>query len=97
MDGQLPEDEKNRRLNYVNDLQRGIALEINKNLVGKRFSILLDGFAPRGEDTLQGRTDTDKVVLLRGGWAEDLGRFALVEISEADHWCLHGNLVRFLD
>ena len=97
MDGQLPEEEKNRRLNYVNDLQRGIALEINKSLVGKRFSILLDGFAPRGEDTLQGRTDTDKVVLLRGGRGEDLGRFALVEISEADHWCLHGSLIRFLD
>lgn len=97
MKEQLPEEEKNRRLNVINAIQRDIALDINRRLIGKRFGILLDGPAPKGRNAFQGRTDTDKVVILRDVCEADLGRFALAEIVDADHWCLHGELVRFLD
>jgi len=54
--------------------------------------VLLDDVAPRGEELLQGRTPSDKVVLVEGG--EDmLGRFVPVEITRADNWCLSGRIV----
>ncbi len=41
---------------------------------------------------MQGRTPSDKVVLVEGG--EDmLGRFVPVEITRADNWCLSGRIV----
>jgi tRNA-2-methylthio-N6-dimethylallyladenosine synthase len=92
MTGQIPEETKRERLCAVNALQSEIALEINKGLVGKECEILLDGFAPKGEGLLQGRTVTDKVVIVPGG-ANCLGKFALVKLVRAEHWCLHGEIL----
>ena len=92
MPGALPQEVRMERLNRVNKLQDHIALSINGALVGRRYRILVDGAAPRGEGLLQGRTPTDKVVLFQG--AKDLlGRFVAVEIVSAESWCLKGTLV----
>jgi tRNA-2-methylthio-N6-dimethylallyladenosine synthase len=92
MPGALPQETRMERLNRVNELQNHIALSINRTLVGRRFRILVDGSAPRGEGLLQGRTPTDKVVLFQG--TEDLlGRFVSVEIDSAESWCLKGTLI----
>jgi tRNA-2-methylthio-N6-dimethylallyladenosine synthase len=80
------------RLNGVNILQSRIAREINESLVGSFFPVLLDDFAPRGDGLLQGRTPSDKVVLVEAG-EEMLGRFVRVEITRADNWCLSGRIV----
>ncbi|HOK19769.1 MAG TPA: tRNA (N6-isopentenyl adenosine(37)-C2)-methylthiotransferase MiaB [Thermosynergistes sp.] len=92
MAGQVSEETKRERLCAVNALQSEIALEINKGLVGKECEILLDGFAPKGEGLLQGRTATDKVVIVPGD-ATCLGKFALVKFVRAEHWCLHGEIL----
>ncbi|HPI97334.1 MAG TPA: tRNA (N6-isopentenyl adenosine(37)-C2)-methylthiotransferase MiaB [Synergistales bacterium] len=95
MDCQLDEIEKKRRLNLVNQLQSGISYDINRSLLGREYSILVDGPAPKGEGLLQGRTPTDKVVIFPG--PEDLlGRFIRVSIEEAEHWCLHGQYLETL-
>jgi tRNA-2-methylthio-N6-dimethylallyladenosine synthase len=92
MPGALPQEVRMERLNRVNKLQDHIALSINRTLVGRRYWILVDGVAPRGEGLLQGRTPTDKVVLFPG--AKDLlGCFAAVEIASAESWCLKGIIV----
>lgn len=96
MEDQLPREEKMRRLNMVNDLQSDIAFEINKKLVGNKYTILVDDHAPKGESLFQGRTPSDKVII----FAADnccLGRFVEVEITKAEHWCLHGKILRFVD
>lgn len=90
MDGQIPADVKNYRLNKVNDLQKEIAYSINEKLVGRTYEVLVDGKAPKG-DLLQGRTVTDKVVLFTGT-PELKGRFVTVKITSADSWSLKGNL-----
>ncbi|MPM17168.1 tRNA-2-methylthio-N(6)-dimethylallyladenosine synthase [bioreactor metagenome] len=89
---QVPREEKMARLNELNSLQSGIALEINESLVGSLFTVLLDDAAPRGDGLLQGRTPSDKVVLVEAG-EEMLGRFVRVEITRADNWCLSGRIV----
>jgi tRNA-2-methylthio-N6-dimethylallyladenosine synthase len=93
MPGALPQEVRMERLNRVNALQNAITLEINKKLVGRRYSVLVDGAAPKGETLLQGRTPMDKVVLLDG--AKDLlGRFVTAEVVSAESWCLRGVVVR---
>lgn len=93
---QISREVKMSRLNEVNALQAKIAGEINRSLVGRRFRILLDDVAPRGHGLLQGRTPSDKVVLIEGG-EELLGRFATVEITNGESWRLDGRTISFSD
>ena len=96
MKDQLSEEEKYKRLNIVNELQNQISYEINLSLKGKRYRVLLDGLPPKGEGLLQGRTPTDKVVLVKGT-PELLGNFVEVTITGAEHWCLRGRLEKILN
>jgi len=89
---QLPLEVKMERLNRINAIQNKISLEINRNLTGKEFRILLDDNAPKGEGLLQGRTLTDKVVLIKGDESL-LGNFVHVKIVNAENWCLYGELL----
>lgn len=90
MKNQIPEQEKNRRLRLINQVQAEVAGKINQRLIGQQFEILVDGPAPKG-DWLQGRTQTDKVVLLKG--SRDLeGHFVTVRIEDSNNWSLKGVL-----
>jgi len=92
MEEQLPREEIFRRLHQLNELQRQISLEISRKYVGTVQEILLDGRAPRGEGLFQGRTPTDKVVLLQAS-EELLGQFLQVRILSGEHWCLRGEML----
>lgn len=92
MEDQVPEEEKNRRLNIVNDIQREIALSINKQLEGHVLEVIFDGYAPKGEGLISGRTAEDKVVLAPGT-GDDFGRIRNVRIEKADAWCLRGTIM----
>ena len=92
MEGSLPVDLRLKRLTELNELQDKITLEINQNLTGKIFEILVDGPAPKGENLLQGRTPSDKVVIFEGS-KKLLGEFINVKITSAEAWCLHGEVI----
>ncbi|MGI6075759.1 MAG: tRNA (N6-isopentenyl adenosine(37)-C2)-methylthiotransferase MiaB [Pyramidobacter sp.] len=91
MEHQVPEEEKKRRLNEVNDLQMEIAKDINEKLVGRVFRVLVDGKALKGQ-LLQGRSATDKVILFPGD-GDLVGTFVDVKVTSADAWSLKGQLV----
>lgn len=92
MEGQIDNKVKASRLNEINALQSGIARELNDEYVGRNVEILVDGPAPRGEGSLQGRTKTDKVVIVKGG-TEYMGRYIDVNIIRASHWSLEGEII----
>ncbi len=92
MDGQIEKKVKAARLNELNDMQSLLARELNEADVGKIFEILVDGSAPIGEGNLQGRTQTDKVVIIKGG-PEYMGRYIDVKIVRASHWSLEGEII----
>ena len=92
MDGQIDNRVKAARLNEINELQAQIAREANEGYVGAEFEILADGFAPRGEGKIQGRTMSDKVVIIPGD-EEDFGKMILVRIVRASHWSLEGERI----
>ena len=92
MEGQIDNKVKAARLNEINVLQSQLARELNEEYVGRKFEILVDGPAPRGEGSLQGRTKTDKVVIIKGG-PEYMGRYIDVKIIRASHWSLEGEII----
>ena len=76
----------------MNDLQTRISGEINSSLVGNVYEALLDEPAKKGEGLLQGRTVTDKVVLVRA--PEDFaGTFRNVRVTGSSPWCLEGEMI----
>lgn len=88
---QVPGRERARRLNKINEIQSTISAEINKSLEGRTFDVLLDDAAPKGEGLLQGRTTTDKVVLVTAP-REMSGEFRRVRIVASSPWCLEGEI-----
>jgi len=89
MDGQVDNRIKAARLNEINNMQSLIAKELNEEYVGREVEILIDGQAPKGEGLLQGRTMTDKVVIIKGD-AADLGKYINVTIIRGGNWSLEG-------
>ena len=89
---QVPGNERVRRLQLVNDLQKRISQEINESLIGRTQEIVLDEPAPKGSGLLQGRTATDKVVLVKAGMNE-IGGARTARITGASPWCLEGELL----
>ncbi len=92
MDNQIENRVKAARLNEINDMQSMLARKFNEGYEGRELEILIDGPAPRGEGLLQGRTDTDKVVIVPGS-ADDIGKFFKVRITKGSHWSLEGEKI----
>ncbi len=93
---QISQEEKKRRLAIVNELQDAISFKKNLDLVGKVVEVLFDDLAPKGGGLLQGRTPTDKVVLVPGDETM-LGKLYEVRITEASNWYLYGEAVLLRD
>ena len=89
MEGQIDNRVKAERLNEINALQSEIARAANEQYTGRELEILADGFAPRGTGKIQGRTMTDKVVIIEGN-ESDFGRLINVRVTRASHWSLEG-------
>ncbi len=84
MDGQVPAQEKGRRLSRLIETVERTALKRNKTLEGKTLEVLVEekGF---------GRTDTNKIVRFTGG-APKIGELVMVRIERAASWVLNGSL-----
>jgi tRNA-2-methylthio-N6-dimethylallyladenosine synthase len=81
----VPLVEKKRRLNHLLDLQRGIALERNRALLGETVEVLVEGVA---EDSRPyGRTRQGKVAWLPRGTAA-AGELRAGRVAEVTHWQL---------
>ncbi|MBI4492255.1 MAG: tRNA (N6-isopentenyl adenosine(37)-C2)-methylthiotransferase MiaB [Chloroflexi bacterium] len=87
--GQLPLEEKKRRLQAVEALQREIALERNRRLVGRTLEVLVEGEA-RGR--WYGRTRNNKLVHLTHP-APIAGELVSARITQAGPWSLQGELI----
>lgn len=92
MEGQVPEEEKMRRLNTLNARQREISISINRGFEGKILEVLFEDIAPKGEGLIAGRTVSDKVVLAPGG-IEEIGKLRRVRIDKGDSWSLMGVMI----
>lgn len=88
---QLPEEVKSERINRLNALVAKVAREIHRELEGKVFEVLVDGFAPKGE-ALQGRIRANRIVIFKGDESL-IGSFVKVRITRGETWALLGELI----
>ena len=92
MKEQIPLALKKERLQQLMDLQNEISLTINKGMEGQVVEILVEAFSKKAQNILEGRSVTNKLVLMEGS-ADLIGRFCQVKITEALTWFLKGDLI----
>ncbi|MFH1212969.1 MAG: tRNA (N6-isopentenyl adenosine(37)-C2)-methylthiotransferase MiaB [Candidatus Neomarinimicrobiota bacterium] len=92
MPDNVPEDEKARRLKEVIQLQKNHTLERNKAMIGTVQEILIDGVSKKNPAEMIGRTDTNKIVVLKEGHAS-IGEFCTVRIEKAIGVSLFGKII----
>jgi tRNA-2-methylthio-N6-dimethylallyladenosine synthase len=85
----VPEEEKDRRLAALQELQKGIQTRLHENAIGSTVEVLIDSVSRRRESELSGRTTGNTVVNFPGDQRE-LGAFAMVEIERAGAHSLWG-------
>lgn len=89
MPDDVPEAEKNRRLQALQQLQKRIQTELHEAAVGREFDVLVDSSSRKRDWELSGRTTGNTVVNFPGrpDW---LGRTVRVTITEAGPNSLRG-------
>jgi len=90
MQEKISEDQKIERLTRLQELQRGITLRKNKDLVSKNVEVLVEGTSKKGQQ-LTGRTETNKVVNLIRDKAY-INKLINVKIKRASFNSLSGEL-----
>jgi tRNA-2-methylthio-N6-dimethylallyladenosine synthase len=84
----VPQQVKMERLHTIEELQEGIAADINARLQGTVQEVLVEG---EKSDKLNGRTRSDKIVHFYG--QARLGDLVNVRIEKTSAWSLQGRLV----
>lgn len=86
MDGQLPDNIKQNRLQKIMKVVEETAWKVNQKLIGKTVEILVDG---KG---YSGRTRTNKIVKFHADRNDLLGKLVNVRIISAKSWVLEGEV-----
>ena len=81
--------EKKARLNIIEQLQEGIATEINAQLSGKTLEILVE---EKAKDKWQGRTRSGKLVFFNDSH-DYLGQLMNISIEKTSPWSLQGKVI----
>ena len=90
----VPEQDKNKRLNEIIDLQQRISKQKNMDETGKIHTVLVEGPSKRRKEDWQGRTDTNKVVVFPNDNFKILrGDIVKIKISRSSSATLFGNIV----
>jgi tRNA-2-methylthio-N6-dimethylallyladenosine synthase len=92
LEDDVPGAEKDRRLQAILDLQRGISREINEGMVGRVEEVLVEGPSKTDPGMMTGRTRGNQVVNMPGKQGLR-GRLRPVEINGAGTHCLMGRFV----
>lgn len=91
MPGQIEPADKKNRLLRLNDLQYGIALDLNRSLEGTVEEVLVEGPSKTNPDNLTGRTRSNRIVIFKGS-DELTGQMVNVQITTGKTFSLFGRL-----
>ena len=92
-DETVAEEEKKRRLQEVQGLQKEISISKNKRLVGAVEEVLVEGPSRKDSSKLMGRTRGNKILHFSGP-GEWKGRFMKIRIKKAGFVALEGDHVQ---
>ncbi len=92
LEDNVPEDVKLRRLDEIIKLQQEIAIESNRQDVGKEFEVLVEGYSKKSQEEMSGRTSQNKMVIFpREG--RHIGETVRVRITRYTSATLFGEIV----
>lgn len=91
MEDRIPAAEKKKWFEELLEVQNQISFEKNSKYKGKKLEVLVEGFSPKNQELLQGRTENNTVVLFEG--EKDLvGSIIDVKITETKSFYIRGNV-----
>ncbi len=93
MKDDIPLSEKESRLYRLNEVVNTYFLENNKKLLDKEVVVLVEGKSPKKDEEYFGYTDTNKLVNIKNGNDDIIGKIVKVKITDAKTWSLDGEYV----
>lgn len=85
-------DEKNKRLQRLNEVINNYANLANQSYLNKIVPVLIEGFSSKNSKTLMGYTDTMKRVNVKGD-SINIGTIVNVKITDIKTWSLDGEII----
>ena len=79
----VPDEVKGERCRRLQELQKGISLRKNRDLIGSRQEVLVEGPSRLGRDQLMGRTRTNRIVNFVPDETTAAGEMAKVRVLDA--------------
>lgn len=92
MENQIPETIKHERFYRLKKLVESQIAENNAKYIGTTQKVLIDGVSKTNENTLSGRTDSNKVVVLEAD-KRYIHKIVDVKITEDCMWYLKGEII----
>ncbi len=86
-------DEKNKRLQQLNELVNKYALLSNEKYLNKTVKVLIEGKDVKHRQLLMGYTDTNKLVNIVGD-DSNIGHIVDVKIMKVKTWSLNGEVIQ---
>ena len=93
MQDDVPDAVKGKRVLEIAEMQQGICLELNRQLIGTMVTVLVEGSSKKSVDDLTGRTDTNRTVVFPKG-DESPGQYVDVMIDHVNSATLFGRRIR---
>lgn len=90
---QVPEDIKHKRFNRLKELYESKVDENNEKYIGTRQKILVENISRYNKNTYEGRTSTNKIVIIDKNEKYKIGDVIEVKILENHKWYLKGEIV----
>ena len=90
---QVPEKIKHKRFDKLKELYDSRVDENNEKYINTIQKLLIEGKSKNNDEMLEGRTDTNKVVVFKPNMDCKIGDFVSVKIIEAHKWYLKGKIV----
>lgn len=91
MEDQIDSDTKHRRLQELMDVENEISLELNKEMEGKTYSIIVEGPSKQDPMNWYGRTSGNKMILFPYKEGISVGDIVDVKVDTAQTWVLKEN------
>ena len=92
MPDQVPDQVKKERIQKMISVQNTISQENNLAEIGRIHEVLIEGVNRNNPELMEGRTGTNKLVLLKGD-EPLIGQVAEVRITESGTWHLDGEII----
>ena len=86
-------EEKNKRLQELNQLVNKYSFENNNKYLNKIVPVLVEGYSEKDKNMLMGYTDTMKLVNIKGD-KENIGKIVNVKITEVKTFSMDGEILK---